>query len=98
MLSGASHVAVNANCRFSVPRLTGETTSEPDVMDYLSSEQQETLVQEEMNRQAWWEEVLPQLLPPSLSSDSGAGTGETFQATPAPETKVFEGDGPLIEE
>ena len=37
-----------------------------DVTDYLTPEQQQALIQEEMDREAWWASVLPQLLPPAL--------------------------------
>ena len=37
-----------------------------DVTDYLTPEQQQALIQEEMDREAWWACVVPQLLPPEL--------------------------------
>ena len=70
----------------------------PNVSDFLSADQQQTLIQEEMERQAWWEEVLPQLLPPTLQSDPIEPTVPTVDANPPPETKAFEGDGMLLEE
>lgn len=70
----------------------GEASS--DLTAYLSADQQQTLIQEEMDRQAWWEEVLPQLLPPEMT-DAAAAPDSTGEAPPA--TKEFEGDGMLLE-
>ena len=84
-----------------------ESAATSDVSAYLSADQQQTLVQDEMDRQSWWEEVLPQLLPPTLQSD-GTVTSDPASAVtsdssasdtnPVPETKAFEGDGMLLEE
>lgn len=74
--------------------LESEFPSEADeVMAYLNADQQQTLIQEEMDRQAWWEEVLPQLLPPQLQ-DTTAPTATDS----APDTKPFEGNEVLLEE
>lgn len=47
---------------------TGELTASTDPMDeimaLLSPEQQDTLLQEEMDRTAWWAEVIQQITPP----------------------------------
>ncbi|MCX6874135.1 MAG: hypothetical protein NTW21_10055 [Verrucomicrobia bacterium] len=78
-----------------------------DVSDFLSAEQQQTLLQEESDRLAWWEEVLPQLLPPTLPNDatvtsppesSTSADASTGDAGQPPETKQFEDDGRLLEE
>jgi hypothetical protein len=54
----------------------GNPTTIDQLLSYLDADQQEALLREEMDRLAWWEEVLPQLLPPD---------------SPAPETKTFDG-------
>jgi hypothetical protein len=41
-----------------------------DVTAYLTADQQQILIQEEMDRQAWWADVIPQLLPPALPGDT----------------------------
>ncbi|MBN8460415.1 MAG: hypothetical protein J0M04_21510 [Verrucomicrobia bacterium] len=62
--------------------------SEADqVMAYLDADQQQTLIQEEMDRVAWWEEVLPQLLPPDLPATT----------EPVEEVKPFDGAETLME-
>jgi len=71
--------------------------SEADqVMAYLDADQQQTLIQEEMDRQAWWEEVLPQLLPPDFPTGVEPvpvpATGD-----PVPDTKPFDGAETLTE-
>jgi hypothetical protein len=70
------------------------TTEAGDLMAYLNSDQQQTLVQDEMDRQAWWEEVLPQLLPPQFQE----GTTSPAVTESAPDSKAFDdGDVPLEE-
>jgi hypothetical protein len=77
-----------------VDTVDGDASSEADdVMAYLNIDQQQTLIEEEMDRQAWWEEVLPQLLPPQLQDGTADGETDT-----APDTKPFEGDAMLLEE
>ena len=73
------------------------STEADDVMAYLSADQQQTLIQDEMDRQAWWEEVLPQLLPPQLSDGTVDGTTPISDDS-GPETKPFEGGEMLLEE
>lgn len=81
------------------PTTTPTSSEANDIMAYLNADQQQTLVQEEMDRQAWWEEILPQLLPPSLdhSSDIATQPAETTPQ-PAPDTKVYDGSDVLLEE
>ena len=75
--------------------LSGDRTGQADtglseadqVMAYLDADQQRTLIQEEMDRMAWWEEVLPQLLPPDLPATT----------EPAEEVKAFDGAETLME-
>lgn len=70
------------------------TTEAGDLMTYLNSDQQQTLIQDEMDRQAWWEEVLPQLLPPQFQE----GTPSPAVTDSAPDSKAFDdGDVPLEE-
>jgi len=70
--------------------------SEADrVMAYLDADQQQTLIEEEMDRQAWWEEVLPQLLPPALPTTDPTAT--PVASDPVPDTRAFEGSDTLIE-
>lgn len=77
-------------------RLSSPAASQPETADvtaYLSADQQQSLVEEEMDRQEWWAEILPQLLPPTIP-DTAAAT----EAADAPaETKVFDGGGMLPE-
>lgn len=81
------------------PVATAGVAAAADVTACLNADQQQTLLQEEMDRQAWWEEILPQLLPPSLSNagvvtaDAGSSpASDTTTLTPPPQTKSFEGD------
>lgn len=61
----------------------------------LDPAQQEALANEELDRQAWWEEILPQLIAPSLSPNDSNG-GSDLPATSAPEVKEFEGSDTLL--
>jgi hypothetical protein len=72
-----------------------------DLTAYLTAEQQQSLVEEEMDRQAWWAEILPQILAPTIPD--GDDWMDPFQGNddstdPAPETKEFDGGGMLLEE
>lgn len=68
-------------------------TEADEVMAYLNADQQQTLIQAEMDRQAWWEEVLPQLLPPQLQDATTPTATDS-----APDTKPFDGNEVLLEE
>ena len=60
------------------------------LFDQLDLDQQAALLREEMDRQAWWEEILPQLLPPDFPEP----------ATPSPsgpDVKDFEGLDSLLD-
>jgi hypothetical protein len=46
-----------------------------DPLDYLTAEQYDDAVQEELDRQEWWAEVLPTLMPPE--TDTGTAVPET---------------------
>lgn len=43
------------------------------LVDVLDHDQQQILIQEELDRRAWWEEILPQLLPPDFPDANDAG-------------------------
>lgn len=73
---------------------TASSEAAPDVTAYLDADQQQTLIEEEMDRQAWWAEVLPQLLPPNFGEAAAAAAVEAA----APETKTFDGGEVLLEE
>lgn len=62
----------------------------------LDPAQQEALANEELDRQAWWEEILPQLVAPQLNPGSNTSDGD-LPATSAPEVKEFDGADTLIE-
>jgi hypothetical protein len=66
-------------------------------MAYLNPDQQQTLIEDEMDRQAWWEELLPQLLPPQLQDGTNLEV-PSDAVDPAPDTKPFEGGEMLLEE
>ena len=60
------------------------------LFDQLDLDQQAALLREEMDRQAWWEEILPQLLPPEFPEPSAP--------TPSgPAVKDFEGLDSLLD-
>lgn len=61
----------------------------------LDPTQQEALANEELDRQAWWEEILPQLIAPSLSQNDPNG-GSDLPATSTPEVKEFDGSDTLL--
>jgi hypothetical protein len=72
-----------------------------DLTAYLTAEQQQSLVEEEMDRQAWWAEILPQILAPTITDGNDAAlldSGNAVSTDPAPETKDFDGGGILLEE
>ncbi len=52
---------------------------------YLTQEQQDTLIEDAMDSEAWWAEILPQLLPPTITELP-------------PETLDFDGGEVLLEE
>jgi hypothetical protein len=60
-----------------------------EVLAVLDYDQQQALIQEELNRRAWWEEILPQLLPPELPAAGLPNAGDT---------KAYEGPTELLEE
>lgn len=65
-----------------------------DILPVLDEEQQQALIDEELDRRAWWEEVLPQLLPPEFPS----ATGSDEHDAAAGDTKAYEGPTELLEE
>ena len=70
----------------------------PDFTAYLNSDQQQTLIQEEMDRRQWWEEMLPQLLPPGYGQATAAAAAAGELEAAAPEIKEFDGGEELLEE
>jgi hypothetical protein len=74
-----------------------------ELSSYLNADQQELLAQEKLDREEWWSEVLPQLLPPSVGEDEPATptpalTGTPESGDPPPDTKEFTGDEVLSDE
>ncbi len=72
-----------------------------DLTAFLNPEQQQAIADDAAEREEWWSEVLPQLLPPSVSGETTAVTGEgvtSSDTTDAPATKEFDGGDVLIEE
>jgi hypothetical protein len=68
-----------------------------DLTAYLNADQQQSLIEDAMNREEWWAEVLPQLLPPTITETATAAPTTETTDTPA-ETKVFDGADVLIVE
>lgn len=68
-------------------------TSDPleEIMALLDPEQQSALVKDEMDRSAWWAEILPQILPP----DDIPGLDGTPPSPGAGETRDYEGSDTL---
>jgi len=67
------------------------------VLTVLDYDQQQALVEEELNRRAWWEEILPQLLPPEFPAAAGADS----PAATLPgggDTKTYQGPTEMLEE
>jgi hypothetical protein len=101
--SAASSTAASSTAASSTAASSTAASSTTNVTASLSATQQQTLVQDEMDRQAWWAEVLPQLLPPdaTVASQSGGSNSSTTtpaaDTTPAPETKTFDGGDILSE-
>jgi hypothetical protein len=59
-----------------------------DIAAFLNPDQAMVLINDEMERQAWWEEMLPQLLPPDFGVVAAA----------APDIKEFDGGEEVLEE
>ena len=69
--------------------------SDGPLLAELDPAQQEALANEELDRQAWWEEILPQLIAPRLSQD-GSDEDSSLPATGVPEVKEFDGSETLL--
>ncbi len=67
------------------------------VLAVLDADQQQALIEEEINRRAWWEEILPQLLPPEFPAAAGA---DNIAAKPLgdSDTKAYQGPTQILEE
>lgn len=74
---------------------TGEESVASSVADFLTADQEQVLVEDEMDRQAWWQEILPQLLPPEVAAPVSAGTDEPT-TPPLVAPKSFEGETTLL--
>ena len=74
---------------------TGEESGGSSVADFLTADQEQVLVEDEMDRQAWWQEILPQLLPPEVAAPVSAGTDEPT-TPPLAAPKSFEGETTLL--
>lgn len=74
---------------------TGEESVASSVADFLTADQEQVLVEDEMDRQAWWQEILPQLLPPEVAAPVSAGTDEPT-TPPLAAPKSFEGETTLL--
>lgn len=69
-----------------------ESDALSSILPFLTPEQQEALLADEMDKSAWWEEIIPQLLPDeSLPTINGS----TPTTPDAPETKEFSGPDTL---
>lgn len=69
--------------------------SDGTLLAELDPTQQEALANEELDRQAWWEEILPQLIAPRLSQDDSTGESD-LPAAGVPEVKEFDGSDTLL--
>jgi hypothetical protein len=71
-----------------------------EVMAVLDADQQQALIDEEMNRRAWWEEILPQLLPPELPTAAAASPIDDPAASlpGGGDTKAYQGPTEMLEE
>jgi len=69
-----------------------ESDALSSILPFLTPEQQEALLADEMDKSAWWEEIIPQLLP-----DESLPTieGSTPTTPDSPETKQFSGPDTL---
>ena len=74
---------------------TGDESVASSVADFLTADQEQVLVEDEMDRQAWWQEILPQLLPPEVAAPVSAGTDEP-PTPPVVAPKSFEGETTLL--
>jgi hypothetical protein len=71
-----------------------------EVMAVLDADQQQALMDEEMNRRAWWEEILPQLLPPELPTAAASPLVDDPAASLPGygDSKTYQGPTELLEE
>lgn len=74
---------------------TVSTTEE--ILPILDADQQQALLAAELERRAWWEEVLPQLLPPEFPAAADSEDPATLLPGGG-ETKAYEGPTELLEE
>ena len=77
------------------PSSPGSVTEE--ILPILDSDQQQALLAAELERRAWWEEVLPQLLPPEFPAAAGSEAPSALLPGGG-DTKAYEGPTELLEE
>lgn len=68
-----------------------------DVLAVLDPDQQQALLNEESDRRAWWEEILPQLLPPEFPTAADADD-PAASLIGSGDTKAYEGPTEILEE
>jgi len=95
MDTGGSHGIDLANDEGAPADPAGSVTDE--ILPVLDEEQQQVLIDEELDRRAWWEEILPQLLPPEFPAATAAD--DPADSLPgAGDTKAYEGPTEMLEE
>lgn len=95
MDTGGSHGADAANDAGGPAGAARSVTDE--ILPLLDEDQQQALVDEELDRRAWWEEILPQLLPPEFPAATAAD--DPAASLPgAGDTKAYEGPTETLEE
>lgn len=113
MLTGGSHGVGLIGDVAQPSTVSGETASESiastdggellaaslveEIMPILDEEQQQAMIDDEIDRRAWWEEILPQLLPPEFPV--AAGADDPAASLPGNgDTKAYQGPTELLEE
>jgi hypothetical protein len=95
MDTGASHASDTAIDEGD-PAGPAESVTD-EILPVLDEGQQQALIDEELDRRVWWEEILPQLLPPEFPAATVAD--DPAAALPgAGDTKVYEGPTEMLEE
>jgi hypothetical protein len=94
MDTGGSHGADAANDAGGPAGPARSVTDE--ILPLLDEDQQQALIDEELDRRAWWEEILPQLLPPEFPAATAAD--DPAASLPgAGDTKAYEGPTETLE-
>ena len=95
MSTGGSHGSSSDLDPEDSPGPTGSVSDE--ILPLLDEDQQQALIEEELDRRAWWEEILPQLLPPEFP-DGNTAEDPALGLPAAGDTKTYEGPTELLEE